>query len=332
MDTSTFADEQMAGQRLMVGFEGSDLNDDLKFLIRKFKIGGIILFSNNIRNPEQLKSLCDSAQSFAVASGLPPLLISIDQEGGQVARLKKPFTQFRGNPHIKTEKDAVSFADITAQELSRAGVNMNMAPVLDVAPDHFESIMRRRIFGEDPVWVSKMGATVIRHLQKRKIMAVAKHFPGIGRTTLDSHLDLPVMEDDLASLEAFDLIPFHSAIREDVSAVMLSHVFYRKIDPKWPASLSKRIARDLLRKEMGYAGVVMTDDLDMGAIKKYYDIKTVIERVLVSDVDIALICHKGPDIADAFDIIHGLMRTSPELKSMGVIANQRILDLKRKYI
>ena len=269
---TTLSNEQLAGQRLMLGFDGTALNDDLKFLIDDIKAGGIILFARNLETPEQIQDLCFEVQEYADRCSQPPLFIAIDQEGGQVTRLKEPFTQFPGNPHMKNEADAVHFAEVTAAELNQVGINMNMAPVMDVAPEDFNSIMEKRAFGGDPNWVSRLGVKVINHLQQNGIMAVAKHFPGIGRTILDSHQDLPVLDDDITALERFDLIPFEAGILHDVSGIMLSHIFYPQLDDQWPASLSTYIARDLLRRRMGYDGLVMTDDLDMGAITKHYEI------------------------------------------------------------
>ncbi|MBW2738250.1 MAG: beta-N-acetylhexosaminidase [Deltaproteobacteria bacterium] len=332
MDISDFSNEQIAGQRLMAGFDGTRLNDDLIFLIDTLKIGGIILFSRNLTIPDQIKDLCMSVQEYAIKCGQPPLFISIDQEGGQVARLKEPFTQFSGNPGMKNEEDAGHFAEITASELKNVGINMNMAPVLDVAFDNKKSIMKNRSWGNDPEWVSKLGATVIERLQKNGIMAVAKHFPGIGRTVLDSHIEMPPLDADLRTLESSDLRPFYEAIKHDVSGIMLSHILYSKIDIKWPASLSTKIAKDLLRDSMGFDGIVMTDDLDMGAIKNNYDIKAVIKQILSADIDIALICHKGPNIEIAYEKILKELKDSKKIRDKGVESVKRILKTKEKYL
>lgn len=209
---------------------------------------------------------------------------------------------------------------------------MNMAPVLDLLPEDRSSVMADRSYGTDPGRVSAMGTAVIRHLQRRRIMAVAKHFPGIGRTTDDSHIDMPRLEAGLETLQASDLIPFHAAIQADVSAVMLAHIFYPAIDTRWPASLSPAIARDLLRGSMNFKGVVITDDLDMGAIKKHFSIDTVIGQVLAADIDIALICHAGPDIARAREIIAAAVERSTEQQTRTVASVERILRLKRRYL
>jgi beta-N-acetylhexosaminidase len=332
MQTASFSNEQLAGQRLMVGFDGTTLNSDLRFLIKRLKVGGIILFSRNIETPDQIKHLCNEVQAYARLSKQPPLFIAVDQEGGQVARLKQPFTQFPGNPHMKGEEDAIHFAEVTASELTRVGINMNMAPVLDIAPAQINSIMAQRAFGGDPTWVTRLGMKVIEHLQSNNIIAVAKHFPGIGRTILDSHLDLPTLDDDLSAIEGMDLIPFKAGIRHGVSGVMLSHIFYKNLDPLWPASLSNKIANVLLRKQMGFDGVVLTDDLDMGAIVKHYDIGTAIRRILAAEIDLTLICHKGPNIEVAYnELLHKIMN-SADLKRKGIESVQRIMKLKKIYL
>ena len=332
MDDKFFTKEELAGQRLMVGFEGDEFSDDLRYLIGELKVGGIILFSQNITSPGQLKDLCDAAQRYAADSRNLPLFIAVDQEGGQVARLKNPFTEFPGNPHMQSEDDACRFAEITAAELNRVGLNMNMAPVLDVAPDNIESIMAARAFGHDPAWVERLGLKVIHHLQKNSIMAVAKHFPGIGRTTLDSHMDMPSLDADLTDLKAFDIIPFQAAIKNDVSGIMLSHILYPRVDPDWPASLSRRIARDLLRNQLGYTGLTLTDDLDMGAIVNHYDIESVIHQTLDADIDIILICHEGPNIQLAYETILKKLEDSPEFEARGIESVERIVKAKKKYL
>jgi beta-N-acetylhexosaminidase len=332
MDMKAFSTEQLAGQRLMVGFDGPDFSDDLKYLIDRLQVGGIILFAQNVKSPEQLRELCTAVQNYAAATGRPPLFIAIDQEGGQVARLKAPFTQFPGNPNMSGEEDAIHFAEVTAAELSQAGINMNLAPVMDVAPQNINSIMAARSFGHDPAWVTRLGIKVIDHLQQNQIMAVAKHFPGIGRTVLDSHLDLPNLDAELAELQSFDLIPFEASIARNVSGILLSHILYQNIDPRWPASLSQRIAKDLLRDQLGFAGVTLTDDLDMGAIVKHYDIQTIVRQVLEAEIDIVMICHQGPNIELAFEEMVKHFTDSPELNQKAIASARRILGLKQKYI
>lgn len=328
MDIKNFSNEQLAGQRLIVGFEGIGLNKELRFLIDTLKVGGIILFAHNLKNPGQIKKLCTAVQEYARSCGQPPLFIAVDQEGGPVSRLKEPFTQFPGNPSIKDVKDAENFGKITAKELSELGINMNMAPVMDAVPKETKNIMAGRVFNGDPQFVSEMGITVIKHLQKNGIMAVAKHFPGIGRTTLDSHHELPILTTERSELESFDYLPFEAAIKQGVSGIMLSHILYSKIDLEWPASMSSHIAKYLLREHMGFKGLVMTDDLDMGAVSKNFNFNSVIHQILLADIDIALICHKGPNIKSAFEKIKGYLEDFTDMKKKGIDSVKRVLKAK----
>ncbi len=332
MNSYNLSDDQLAGQRLMVGFDGYDLTPDLKFYIETLKVGGIILFSRNITSPRQLKKLCSSVQYCAESCGQPPLFISIDQEGGVVARLKEPFTRFPGNPMMQGIEDAVKFGEITSSELNQTGINMNMAPVMDVAPKGYKSIMADRMFGYDPEWVSKLGGAVIESLQKGGVMAVAKHFPGIGRTTLDSHLDLPVSDLTLRDLENFDISPFKTAVEKNVIGIMLSHIRYAKIDKVWPASLSSVIARDMLRNDLGFQGLVITDDLDMGAIQNYYGIELSIDRIFEADIDIALICHPGPKINRAFEVFKRKIQDKDRFGSKYMASINRIMEIKKRCL
>jgi beta-N-acetylhexosaminidase len=331
LDAQSLSLEALAGQRLMVGFDGTSLNSDLKYLIDTLKVGGIIIFSRNIGSPAELSALCKGAQSYSRSCGQPPLLIAIDQEGGQVARLKKPFTEFEGNPAMKGEADADHFTRVTAEELHGVGINMNYAPVLDVAPRGEESIMAGRVFGHDPQWVATMGAAVIRGMQERGIMAVAKHFPGIGRTVLDSHLDLPTVEATYQDLD-IDLIPFRKAIACNVAGIMLSHIRYLDIDSYWPASLSPVIARDLLRGKLNYTGVVMTDDLDMGAVTRHFGFESAISQALESEIDQILICHRTDKIESAFELILQLCARSDSERRRAEESVVRILSLKQTYL
>jgi len=328
--TKNFTIEQMAGQRLMLGFEGTTLNQELKSMIREIKPGGIILFAYNIESPDQIARLCADAQSHAANCDLPPLFISIDQEGGVVARLSHPFTRFNGNPHINSRTDAENFAKIIALELSGAGINMNLAPVMDVVPKGVDSIMKERAFPGDAQIVSDLGSIVIKTMQDQKIMAVAKHFPGIGRTIKDSHFSLPVLDVDIDTLKSTDIKPFEAARDADVAGIMLSHIFYPRLDSKWQASLSPFIVQELLRGVLGYEGLVLTDDLDMKAIG--HDMKTCVEQILKSGIDISLICHKGPNIGIARQEMVRLLGSDESLFDFGMDSMKRILKFKKKYL
>ena len=331
MDISTWSAERLAGQRLMAGFDGTRLNAGIKRLIAEQSVGGLILFKRNVQSPAQLADLSHSAQALARDCGQPPLFIAIDQEGGRVARLGPPFTQFPRIPPVANAAEAALFAQITAAELSSAGINMNLAPALDVAPQGFASAMAERSFGPDPEHVARLGAIIINGLQSRCILAVAKHFPGIGRTTLDSHLDLPVTDADLASFESCDFIPFHSALATALAGVMLSHIIYSRLDPDWPASLSPPIVRGLLRNRLGFNGITLTDDLEMGAVARHCAFKTAIRQALRADIDMVLICHSAEKIALAHALMTRKIGKSEKLRRRGEQSANRILALKTDY-
>jgi beta-N-acetylhexosaminidase len=330
MNTDWTDQKEMAGQRLMLGFDGIQLNQELKHIIKDIKAGGIILFKQNIESPQQVTSICRDCQDYAGSFGMPPLFIATDQEGGTVARLKEPFTVFKGNPFIESVRDAENFAAITARELNQVGINMNLAPVLDIAPEGESSIMTDRAFKGSANCVSLLGRQVIHTLQGKNIMAVAKHFPGIGRTVKDSHFHLPVLDIDLETLKRSDLVPFVNAINEGVSGVMVSHILYPQLDSQWPASLSPLIVHDLLRNQMGYDGLVLTDDLDMKAI--VHDMPTCVQQILTSGIDMALICHKGPDIDVAYHEIIRLLTEDESLFLRGKTSVERILRCKKKFL
>ena len=329
MDQYQFTANGMAGQRFMFGFDGTVLNNELKFLIRELKTSGIILFKQNIKTPGQVKKLCKSAQDYAAECGIPPLFIAVDQEGGTVARLRDGFTVFPGNPSITDLQEAEQFARITANELKNVGINMNFAPVLDAVPKDVDSIMKDRSFKGSPETVARLGACVIKHLQKHGVMAVAKHFPGIGRTEKDSHYHLPVLDIDHETLDVSDLVAFKAAALENVSGMMLSHILYPGLDREFQASLSPEIVQSILRKDLGYDGMVMTDDLDMKAIKK--DIQTCVHQICKAGIDIALICHKGPNIEQAHKEMVRLLKENGSYMESGQKSIERILRYKQQY-
>ncbi|MBW1989814.1 MAG: beta-N-acetylhexosaminidase [Deltaproteobacteria bacterium] len=319
----------MAGQRLMVGIAGKEADADARRLIEDYRVGGVILFSRNLGEPDQVRGLCSDLAQCAREAGLPPLFIAVDQEGGQVARLAPPFTQFPGNPFIRSREQAEQFAKDCAADLLWAGFNMNMAPVLDV-PLVADSIMADRAFSPDPGRVSELGTAVIEGLQRRGVLAVAKHFPGIGRTTLDSHVDLPTCQATAKELKE-DLLPFAAAVAQGVAGVMLSHIVYPALDETWPASMSPAIARDLLRDKMGYNGLVLTDDLDMGAIARHFDVETAADQALAADVDLVLICKPGPSIGRVHEHMARALEDDPMLVSAAQKSMERMAQARKRF-
>lgn len=331
MDPGGWDSERLAGQRLIVGFEGLLFDDDLADLIARCKPAGVILFRRNVSSPGQLRALTAALQGFAASLGLPPLIVAVDQEGGKVARLGPPFTQFPNAPPVASPEEAERFAAVTAAELAAVGINTNLAPVLDIAPPGFGSVMEGRALGSDPQTASRLGVAIVAGLQSRGILSVAKHFPGLGRTRLDSHEDLPVLDEDPAVLEAFDLLPFRAAVSAGVAGLLLAHLLVPRIDPERPASLSRAVAKELLRGKLGYTGLSLTDDLNMGAVAKALPFPEAVRSAFRAGVDLLLVCRDAKRAACAHDVLVEELRAAGEAareEALGSVA--RILRAKRR--
>ncbi len=283
------------GRLFMAGIPGTHMDPDTEGLIRDHSLGGVILFSRNIEDPVQLATLCLDLQKTATRYHGTPLFLAIDQEGGRVSRLREPFTQFPGNSAIGSDplpvEKAVEFARITAREMTLVGLNMDLAPVVDVPRGEPERHLAGRIFGEDPQMVGLLGGTVVRVLQENGVMAVVKHFPGLGRASLDPHYALPTIEADEKEMEEVNLPPFRSAIDQGVSSIMTSHAIYPAMEPGLPATLSREILTTLLRQRLGFQGLIITDDLEMGAISKGWETAKGAALSFEAGADILLICH-----------------------------------------
>ncbi|MFZ5775717.1 MAG: beta-N-acetylhexosaminidase [Thermodesulfobacteriota bacterium] len=285
------------GGLYMVGLPGLVLDDSTRSLIVDHGVRHFILFKRNVEEPGQLRALCRDLTAACRAAGLPAPLISIDQEGGTVARLKQPhFTEFPDACRLaadpRAEELLAEYARTSAAELLGVGINMNLAPVLDVSPAGQGLFMERRSLGGDPEAVARLGALVIATMQENRLAACAKHFPGLGAATLDPHEVLPVVDRPAAAIRANDLVPFAAAIQAGVAGVMTSHTVYPHLDPGRPATLSPRILTGLLREELGYAGLIVTDDLEMGAIEKEGAVAEASLAAFQAGADLLLICHE----------------------------------------
>jgi beta-N-acetylhexosaminidase len=324
------------GRLFMAGMPGPDLDEETNALIRDYNPCGIILFSRNIENPLQLAKLSIDLQKSALKYNGMPLFIAVDQEGGRVARLKEPFTIFPGNEAIGKDESpvekAIEFASITAREMRLVGINMNLAPVLDVRRGEPEKHLVGRTFSDDNKSVSILGATVIRTLQKNGIMAVAKHFPGLGQAGMDPHYNLPVILSHKNDIEKIDLPPFKSAIRAKVAGVMTSHALYPALDPENPATLSQAILEGLLRERLGYKGLIITDDLEMGAITGSNDVARGALCSLMAGADILLICKEQQEILNSINLIRKKILTNELCTDRIDQSIARIMKVKNKYL
>ena len=295
--------EIKAGAHIMAGFEGAAAPPNLLERIRAGRAGGVILFSRNIESAGQALELTHSLQCAAAESlRRAPLLIGIDQEGGRVSRVSPDFTLFPAARVIGRIGDpdlARRCAGAAAAELRAVGVNWNFAPVLDILTNPACTVIGNRAYGEEAGAVATMGAAVIAGLQAGGVAAAAKHFPGIGDMAPDPHETLPSSGLSLDDLRGRELVPFRAAVSSGAAipggatipggaaSVMVAHAVFERIDPERPASLSPRLIKELLRGELGFGGVVVTDDLEMGAIE---DPAAAAEAGLRAGADIALIC------------------------------------------
>ena len=288
--------EAKIGQILMFGFKGTSVTPHMEEFIVKHNLGGVIHFSRNVQNPKQLAELNQELQGLAKRSPSgSELLISIDQEGGTVARLTTGVTvlpsamAFGATDNVELTEKACEIAGL---ELRATGINMNLAPVVDVNNNPLNPVIGVRSFGEDPESVAKLGAAAIRGYQKH-VAAVAKHFPGHGDTDLDSHLDLPIIPHSRERLDQVELLPFKEAIAEGVAAIMTAHVVFPAIEatPGLPSTLSYQVLTKLLREELGFEGLIMTDCMEMAAIQDTYGTVEAAVMAVEAGADMVLVSH-----------------------------------------
>ncbi len=259
------------GQLMVVGFDGVAMTQTLRALITDLRLGGLVLFQRNVQSPTQLHQLIADAQQVAHDAGLPPLLICIDQEGGRVARLRAEhgFTEFPSARDVAVSGIAAvkQNALAMAHEMRDVGINVELAPVLDVNNNPNNPVIGDRSFGDDASLVAACGVAFIETMQGAGILCVGKHFPGHGDVAVDSHIGLPVVPHARARLNEVEFEPFKAAIAAGVGGIMSAHVAFPEIEPSGlPATLSPNVMTTLLRAELCYPGLLFTDSLEMGAL------------------------------------------------------------------
>src|SRR5206468_8326830 len=283
------------GQLLIAGFNGQQIPAELRSLAKEFGLGGVILFARNIAEPEQVAEL-----AFDAARLVPdlPVWVSVDQEGGRVARLKEPFTEWPPMATLGRSGDvtlAERFAKALATELKTVGITLDYAPVLDIHTNPKNPVIGDRALAEKAADVARLGAAIVRTLQAEGIAACGKHFPGHGDTSTDSHVELPLVEHPPERLREVEFVPFKAAIEAGVATMMTAHVFVPSLDDKRPATLSRRVVTDILRQELKYDGVILSDDLEMKAVASQYPVPTAAVLAIDAGCDGALICSGDHD-------------------------------------
>lgn len=278
------------GQLLFAGIQGTRVPDELGALIAAGRIGGIVLFARNVESPAQLRALV--RELHAPAPEESPLLVTIDQEGGRVQRLREPWTVWpamRAVGDLDDPETTRGVALALGQELFDAGIGLDFAPVVDVATEPSNPVIGDRSFGETPDCVARHARAFVEGLQAAGVAACAKHFPGHGDTTRDSHHELPRLPHDLSRLRRMELPPFRAAIEAGVASVMTAHILFPALDAARPATLSPAVLR-ILREELGFAGVIFSDDLEMRAMADAMPMRERVLGALGAGVDALLVC------------------------------------------
>ena len=313
------------GQLLMVGIPGPRMEAVARELVRDLKVGGIILFARNIESPAQVWALTRDLQREALAATGRPLLLAVDQEGGRVQRLKTPFTLIppaRDLGAARTPEEVESLARQVARELALVGLNVNLAPVLDV-PRSPACPLWDRAYSADPGTAAHYAVAAIRGYLAGGLIPVAKHFPGLGDTLADSHEVLPLAQSGDAEREA-DLLPFRQAVAAGVPMIMTAHLLVPAWDAARPATLSPVALQDWLRRRLGFDGVIITDDLEMGGISTNLPAPQGARAALAAGADLLLICNNWQAAWDTAK----LLASDPALAARGREAAARLRRLR----
>lgn len=328
--------------QLMHSFRSLTAPAEVLDAVKRGVIGSFCLFSGlNVENPAQLRRLTESLMQAAADGGQLPPIIGIDQEGGQLIAVTGGTTELPGNMALGATRDeslAEQAGRVLGRELLAMGVNMNFAPSLDVNINPRNPVIGTRSFGEDPALVARLGAAMIRGMQAEGIIATAKHFPGHGDTAVDSHHDAPVVTHALERMHAVELLPFKTAVTERVGAVMTAHVLFSALDDTTPATLSPAILTGLLRNDMGYNGLIVTDAMDMHAVARFGAERSVREAI-AAGADVVMLGHLPEQLAlsqavrdaanpAAIARIQAVRATLPrELPPMSIVGSREHLDI-----
>lgn len=325
--------EEKIGQMILAGVQGTMLDDQAKQMITNQKVGGIIFYANNVSTLEGTAKFVQSIKE-ANQSNPVPIFMSVDQEGGKVSRMPETVESIPSSRKVGKTKDsalAETMGELLARQVELAGFNVDFAPVLDVNSNPKNPVIGDRSFGSSAELVSRMGIAEMKGLRSEGIIPVVKHFPGHGDTSVDSHLDLPVVNKTEKQLAELEWIPFQAAVKEQVEAVMVAHILFPKLDPDHPASLSDVIIGEHLRGKFKYDGVVITDDLSMGAIAKNFKLDQAALATVKAGSDILLVAHSYESAKTIFDTLISAVKSGEISESRIDESVYRILALKQQY-
>ncbi len=323
------------GQMIMTGFPSSNITPELIHLIEEYKLGNIILFAYNVLTLEQISSHCEELHRRIEAATGFPALIAIDQEGGVVTRLPKEACNVPGAMLIGAtgrEEYAYRAGYITGAELRAIGINMDLAPVLDVNSNPDNPVIGTRSYSSDAAVVERYGCNMMKGLEEAGVMPTVKHFPGHGDTAVDSHLGLPVVDKDLQQLRSVELVPFINAIKQGVPCVMTSHILFPKLESEnVPATMSKTILTGLLREQLGFQGIIITDCLEMGAIVHYYGTAKGAVEAIKAGAQLLCISHTPTLVMESIHKIEEAVHSGEIPMEIIDAAVESILKIKEKY-
>lgn len=326
--------KEKLGQLIIAGFSGYEYNEHARILIEEYKVGNIILFTRNINNLNQLITLNKKIYSEIEKNTGNIPFISIDQEGGMVTRIMDGATLCPGNMTLtatNNSDNAYRIGKIMGDELTHLGINMNLAPSLDVNCNPDNPVIGVRSYGDNPKVVSEFGNKFIKGLQEKGVIATAKHFPGHGDTNVDSHLGLPTINHDLKRLEEIELVPFKSAIKNGVDAIMSAHIVFTEIDNSGlPATLSRTILKDLLREKMNFDGIIVSDCMEMKSIDNYYTTERGFVKGIKAGLDMACVCHTLDKQIGALKLLEKAVLEGDIPESVIDEKVERILEYKEK--
>ena len=315
------------GQLLIGSVPATTVPAELRSLGREFQLGGVILFARNIEAPEQVAELSHDLRSLATGV---PLWVSVDQEGGRVARLRAPFTEWPPMTVLGRSGDAglaSRFSAALAEELKAVGITLDYAPVLDIHTNPKNPVIGDRALADDAAMVGTLGAAIIRGLQDNGVAACGKHFPGHGDTSVDSHDELPIVEHPPDRIRRVECVPFREAIRAGVAFIMTAHLLVPSLDEDKPATLSPRIVRDLLRGELGYDGVILTDDLEMEALARTYAVPDAAVQAIAAGCDGVLVCRaRATDRSKDIEVQASVLEALVHAVEDGSIPYKRVED------
>ena len=323
--------DEKIGQMIVAGFNGTDVNEELINLVNINKVGGVILFKRNIETSQQLKELNNNIEGLNKEI---PLFISVDEEGGRVNRLPSDMENFQSAKEVGLKNDkeyAYNNGKSIGESLKVTGFNMNYAPVLDIFSNPQNTVIGDRAFGSNTEIVSTMGIATMKGIEDEGIISVVKHFPGHGDTLVDSHYGLPIVDKTLDQLENFEFIPFKKAIKEGCKSIMVSHILLDKVDNENPSSMSKIVITDILREQLGFDGVIITDDMNMKAITENYTIEDASVKSIIAGCDILLIGSGTGYVNKVIDAIKDAILNGYISEDRIDESVTRIIKLKNEY-